>query len=120
MCLFAMLATAAWLRPASAGLGTHHQLGLPPCSFRVLLGMRCPACGMTTSWSHYVRGQWVSSLHANPGGFMLAVLATVVGVGAVRVGYTGRPADPQQTWLIAIGLIGAMSVALVDWIVRLV
>ncbi len=51
---------------------------------------------------------------------MLAVLATVVGVGAVRVGYTGRPADPQQTWLIAIGLIGAMSVALVDWIVRLV
>ncbi|QDS87989.1 hypothetical protein EC9_21740 [Rosistilla ulvae] len=120
MWLSAMLATAAWLRPAPAGLGTHHQLGLPPCSLRVLLGMRCPACGMTTSWSHYVRGQWVSSIRVNPGGFMLAALATAVTVGAVRVAYTGQPVNPQQTWWLAIGLMGAMLAAGIDWILRIV
>lgn len=120
MCLLAMLSTAVWLRPAPSGLGTHHQLGLPPCSFRVLLGMRCPACGMTTSWSHYVRGQWVSSIRVNPGGFMLAVLASAVSIAAIRVGFSGVPVAPQSMRLLAIGLIGAMTAAVIDWIMRLV
>ncbi len=30
----AMLAVATQLEPSAAGLGTHQQLGLPPCSFR--------------------------------------------------------------------------------------
>ena len=30
---------ATRLEPASQGLGTHHQLGLPPCSLRVLFNI---------------------------------------------------------------------------------
>ena len=32
-------------------MGTHQQLGLPPCNFVTLTGYPCPACGMTTSFA---------------------------------------------------------------------
>ncbi|MCS6977955.1 MAG: DUF2752 domain-containing protein [Gemmatales bacterium] len=68
-----VFAVAAWLRPSSAGLGTHRQLGLPPCSFYIVTGgVPCPSCGMTTSFCHLVRGQILESLRANPVGTLLA------------------------------------------------
>jgi len=53
-------------------LGTHVQLGLPPCNFQVVTGMPCPACGMTTSFAHLMRGDVVNSLRANAAGTLLA------------------------------------------------
>lgn len=73
--LVSLLITAAILSPNRRGMGTHQQLGLPPCSFVIWFNMRCPACGMTTSWSHLMRGQIVQSMHANTGGMLLALLA---------------------------------------------
>ena len=49
------LGAAVRLQPAREGLGTHQQLGLPPCTFRVLFDRPCPSCGMSTSWAHLVR-----------------------------------------------------------------
>ena len=46
-----------YLKPNPQGFGTHRSLGLPPCSIRVMFGIPCPSCGMTTSFSHFVRGQ---------------------------------------------------------------
>lgn len=60
------------LTPSKTGRGTHQQLGLPPCSILLLTDIPCPTCGMTTSFSHFVRGEWPSAIRANTSGFLLA------------------------------------------------
>ena len=64
---------AAALEPDPRGYGTHQRLGLPECSFQILFTKPCPGCGMTTSFAHFVRGQWQQSLRANPAGWLLAI-----------------------------------------------
>ena len=68
---------ATRLEPSPRGFGTHQQLGLPPCSFKTLVGWPCPSCGMTTSFSHFVRGQWLNSLRTSTTGFVLAIACLV-------------------------------------------
>lgn len=117
--LLALLAIARTLSPAVTGLGTHQQLGLPPCSMRVLFGMRCPACGMTTAWSHWTRGQWWMAAQANVGGCCLALLAVAVAVAAAQATWTGRL--PSRRALTAFGwaIVGTGLVTVADWLVRL-
>jgi hypothetical protein len=52
---------------------THMQLGLPPCNFKLLTGLPCPSCGMTTSFALLVRGDLKNSLRANAVGTLLAI-----------------------------------------------
>ena len=114
-----LLIVAGTLKPAEQGLGTHQQLGLPPCSLRVLAGIRCPACGMTTSWSYFARGNWLASMKTNAGGFSLALLYILTIVPAAQVVRCGHlPSLRVQTWLTMAGA-GALVVTLVDWIIRL-
>lgn len=75
--LLSGFAVAISLTPDPQGYGTHRTLGLPPCSFRLLLDIPCPSCGMTTSFAHFVRGQFLRSFSVNAGGFVLAVLCAV-------------------------------------------
>jgi len=75
--LSGMVAVAIWLHPAEEGCGTHQQLGMPPCSFRVAFGRRCPSCGMTTAWACLVRGQLGDAVRANAGGVLLGTAAIV-------------------------------------------
>ncbi|NBO19844.1 MAG: DUF2752 domain-containing protein, partial [Proteobacteria bacterium] len=51
------LSNVRWLTPDARGLGTHEQLGLPPCGFYLWYGLPCPSCGMTTSWPHFLTRQ---------------------------------------------------------------
>lgn len=76
----AVLGIAVWLSPAVDGVGTHEQLGLAPCTMMMVSGVPCPTCGMTTAFSHTVRGQWVSALVVQPMGFLLA-LCTLLAAG---------------------------------------
>jgi hypothetical protein len=74
VCVFAV---AIWLRPYDdAGeprrMETHLQLGLPPCTFKLMTGLPCPSCGMTTSFAFFVRGDLWNSLRANAVGTVLA------------------------------------------------
>src|SRR5437763_131289 len=62
----AVLGTAVWLRPNSQGFGTHQQLKLEPCMFLQRFGVPCIACGMTTSFSYFVRGRLLPSLYVQP------------------------------------------------------
>jgi len=114
------LVVAARLVPDPAGLGTHQQLGLPPCTFQWLFGMRCPTCGMTTSWSHATRGQVRQALSANVGGLLLAVMAMGAApwcfVSAVRGRWLTRP--PSDRILAAVAL-GIAVVTLIDWSIRI-
>jgi hypothetical protein len=74
-----VLGASRGLVPDARGLGTHTQLGLPPCGFLTLTGLPCPACGLTTSFAHLARGQVNAALHANALGLVLfaCVLASL-------------------------------------------
>ena len=115
-----MFTIAAWLSPNSSGVGTHQQLGLPPCSFRLIYGVRCPACGMTTAWSHFVRGDWLAALSINIAGFLLAAGSAVVVVGCFYVVASGRPMPRQSMWWITLSLLGVWCVAVAEWLVRMI
>lgn len=118
--LVALLGVSWRLTPDPAGMGTHHQLGLPMCSVRQFFGMRCPSCGMTTSWSHMVRGQALSSVQANSGGALLAIVAILTGPWMLLCGLRGRwLLRPPNEWaVLGVGL-SVVFITVVDWIIRL-
>ena len=118
--LVTLLAVSSRLSPDPAGLGTHHQLGLPPCTVRQWVGIRCPSCGMTTSWAHMVRGQVLSSVKANSGGALLAVVAATAGPWILLCGLRGRwLLHPPNEWLVLGVGLSVVFITVVDWIIRL-
>lgn len=115
-----LLGTAAFLTPNPAGLGTHQQLGLPPCSMRMLAGIRCPSCGMTTSWSRLMHGQVPGAFAANTGGVLLALASAAGGTWAVASGLRGRwIGGLPNEWIFAGVSLAIMAITLADWGVRL-
>jgi hypothetical protein len=115
-----LLLTAARLTPDPRGLGTHRQLGLPPCTVVTWLGIRCPSCGMTTAWSHFVRGNVVAAVRANAGGALLALTAGLCGPWLLASGAMGRwlIVVPQERAILACG-VGLVGVVLIHWTMRL-
>lgn len=85
----ALLGTAIYLTPSPKGYGTHRQLGYPPCGMMVMTGLPCPTCGMTTSFSHTVRGQWLAAIAAQPAGFLLCLMTGVAALGGLSTALTG-------------------------------
>lgn len=69
---------------------THTQLGLPPCTFRVATGWPCPACGMTSSFALFVRGDLWHSMQANVAGTLLALVALLFIPWALVTALRGR------------------------------
>lgn len=112
---------AAMLEPNPRGYGTHQGLGLPPCTFRVLLEIPCPSCGMTTSFSNFVRGRMMASGRANIAGLLMAIVCAVqipwCWLSIVQ-GRLWRVSQPLKTllWLLLI----LCGVSLLQWIVRLI
>jgi hypothetical protein len=65
----------------------------------ITTGYPCPTCGMTTAFSHTVRGQWGRALWDQPAGFVLALgtmALTIVCVWAVVRGRWPR----VNLWLL--------------------
>jgi len=61
------LGLCALVQPDPSGIGTHRQLGLPPCLICLATGReRCPSCGLTTGISHLIRGHWAQASAAHP------------------------------------------------------
>ena len=114
-----LLGVTTQLTPSQAGLGTHHQLGLPPCSARVILGIRCPACGMTTSWAHFVRGSWLTSLRTNMGGFLLALYSFPLAFVCIQAARRGVLPDDQVQRRLIFWMLTIAGITLIDWIFRL-
>jgi len=111
-----LLGVAAWLQPDPSGIGTHQQLGLPPCTSVSLLGIRCPACGMTTSWAWMIRGRLDRAISCNVGG---AILFLSAGISIPWLIWCLWRADRRQaeTWLLfAISAVcTACVVSLASW-----
>ncbi len=72
-----VLGIARVLHPADKGVGTHQQLGLPPCFFLSFTGIPCPACGLTTSFAHTVRLNFREAFFTQPFG-LVACIATAL------------------------------------------
>jgi hypothetical protein len=89
--LGAVLALSRLLEPAPEGMGTHTQLGLPPCGFLAFFSLPCPACGLTTSFAHLARFALGASLRAHPLGLPLFILVCVLWARALRGVVTGEP-----------------------------
>lgn len=84
------LSVAAWLTPDELGVGSHQQLGLPPCSMLTLVGYPCPTCGMTTAFAHTVRGELRSAFRAQPAGLALALTCVFAASVSLGVAVTGK------------------------------
>ncbi len=114
--LMLLLGVAAWLQPNPSGMGTHQQLGLPPCTSVSLLGIRCPACGMTTSWAWMIRGRIDRAIGCNIGGVILFLTA---GISIPWLLLCLWRADRRQveTWLLFVvsAVFAACVVACGSW-----
>ncbi|KAA1261926.1 hypothetical protein LF1_44870 [Rubripirellula obstinata] len=115
-----LLLVARTLTPDPDGLGTHQQLGLPPCSMRMMFNIRCPGCGMTTSWSHFARGQWISSVQSNLGGFLLAILTVSAAPILLKAAWISTPPSVKTQNAMVLALVAVAVVAVADWAWRLI
>ncbi|MDP6506585.1 MAG: DUF2752 domain-containing protein [Planctomycetota bacterium] len=122
MTLFALtlLGIAAWLKPNPMGMGTHEQLGLPSCSFLIHYGKPCPFCGMTTSYSHMVRGQVLQSARTHPLGAILAFVTFLVPLYSGSVLVRRKPFFPKLyyrrwPWL----LLALVVLCLLSWVYKI-
>lgn len=111
---------AARLEPDLRGYGTHQQLGLPPCEFRRLFAIPCPSCGMTTSFSFFVRGRMFDAAQANAAGLILATLC------ALQIPWCWYSLCRGRLWLIAdpekafvVLLLVVCAACLLNWMVQI-
>lgn len=118
--LAVVFAVASRLEPSPSGIGTHQQLGLPPCHFAVVTGRPCPTCGMTTAFAWLVRGRFIESLSANPAGAILATACVALVPWLVAGAARGRPWFFKSLEGPLIGLLTAtVALSLLSWMVRL-
>ncbi|MBM81915.1 MAG: hypothetical protein CMJ78_15185 [Planctomycetaceae bacterium] len=121
-CLFlvAGFGLAYHLEPDTRGFGTHQQLGLPQCGVRDLFGIPCPSCGMTTSFSYFIRGQWIQSAKSNVAGMLLALICALQipwSCFSIYRGRMWRVSAPDVCLLWIILVVGGVSI--VNWVTRL-
>ena len=74
---------------------------------------------MTTSWAHFVRGNWVASARVNTGGLLLAIYALFTIPIAARVAWTKRLPSELILRRGAFALVGIVIVTTIDWVLRL-
>lgn len=72
------------LDPSPKGHGTHQQLGLPPCPSMLVFQRPCPGCGLTTSFTALLHGDFAAAFSAHALGPLLYALFTAT---AVLAGY---------------------------------
>jgi hypothetical protein len=116
--LAAPLFVATQLHASADGLGTHQQLGLPPCSALLWWGVRCPACGMTTSWAHLVRGDLLASIQVNPGGAMLGLTNGMTIVGLIWHAARARLPSRGSSIIVVASVSVSLATAVGVWIWR--
>jgi Protein of unknown function (DUF2752) len=115
-----LLVVASRLDPSQSGVGTHQQLGLPPCTMLMLFGVRCPSCGMTTSWAYFSQGQFMASATVNLGGFLLAIYSILFALFSLKFSFHGRMPPYAVQKRFAISLLLIVAVTLTNWFFRLV
>jgi hypothetical protein len=113
-----VFAIAGWLKPDPRGMGTHEQLGLPPCTFYEVTGIPCPSCGMTTSFCHFFHGDLAGSLRTNPVATLLAAAGMLLTPWLLLSAIWGRRLGVRnyEMWLTR-SVILLLVLLLVNWII---
>lgn len=108
------------LTPHPDGFGTHRALGLPKCLFLEWTGLPCPGCGLTTSFTLLLHGQWREAFAAHALGPLLYAAFGVAAVFSLAE-YFGRSTlisallrGAKMPWAYA-----ALSLYLGAWALRL-
>jgi len=111
---FGAIALALSLTPDPSGYGTHRQLGLPACSYRVNTGRPCPHCGLTTSVCATFHGRLVLAFRSQPFGLLLAGVLVLLALFGTAELATGRAylLRLKPGWWWAAVLLGG---TLVGW-----
>lgn len=112
----ALLATGLWLQPATKGVGTHTQMGLPECGWLLAGGIPCPTCGMTTAVSLASHGRLGEAFLIQPAGAILALAAAAgllacgwvafTGCTAWKIAWRMRPPGALLKWIAGILSLG--------------
>ncbi len=130
--LVVIFGIAIWLKPYNADgtariEGTHTQMGLKPCTFKVTTGrvveggLPCPSCGMTTSFALLMEGDLVNSCRANFVGTMLALVCLVYIPWAVISVHRGRPFGIKSMELTFCRLlVGFVVLMMIRWVIVIV
>jgi hypothetical protein len=116
----AVLLVARWLTPDPSGMGTHVQLGLPPCGFFYLTRLPCPTCGLTTSFAHMARLQVTLAFDAHwlgPPLFALTVVTVVVCAWSCVTAAPMAIAIRRLRLPLLVAIIAAAAV--IVWLLRL-
>lgn len=114
--LLAWLLVGATLTPDPSGMGTHRQMGLPPCGWIVAFGKPCPTCGMTTSFTNAVHGHFLASFEGQPFATLLALAVSAGFWGCVYAACTGLAMGRVYAFLLRPRWVWAMlALLLVAW-----
>lgn len=104
-----VLGLAMWLEADRRGVGTHEQLGLPPCGFVEMFDIPCPSCGFTTTYTLAAHGRFIDAAVNQPFGlflFVLTALAVPAGVIAAARNVSLLDATVRWPWnRIMLGLL---------------
>ncbi len=116
-----VLGVARGLHPSLAGVGTHLQLGLPPCRFLLVLGIPCPSCGLTTSFAFAAHLQFGQAFLASPFGLLL-FFTTVLAIPASCLQLWKRVSWKSIFRVVDVRELASWTVAayLASWLFKLV
>lgn len=117
-----LLTAGILLTPSTKGMGTHQQLGLPPCTFLYLTNFPCPFCGMTTSWTHAAHGQVFESIRTQPMGFAFFAIDLGLVVWILGLVLLGRAQFRPERFLTAIPRPlwwSGLSLTVVAWLYKI-
>lgn len=71
------------------------------CAMITATGLPCPQCGMTRSWVHGIRGDWVAAWGYNPAGLTLWMWLNAGGiVGLLRLARRAPGRFGPPVWLL--------------------
>ncbi len=119
-----ILVLAAWLSPNPEGLGTHTALGLSPCVVWSALGVPCPMCGVTTTFSLMADFRPLAALINQPFGVVLFVIT--VGIAMIAGMEVCKP-NKRWVWLSRqllgreVAFVGLLFVTMITaWVYKVV
>lgn len=114
-----MTAIGIWLSPSKSLHGTHTQLGLPPCGSVVLFHRPCPGCGLTTSVTATLHGQFLIAFQANIFGPIFYTIYTASAVASIVAWFKTMKMDVYSKQ-VNIALISMLAVYVIFGIIRFI